>query len=959
LKKVFYILLLCFSTEILFSQTVKVKGQLVDAADGTPLIGAAILLIELPDTSKFIGTTVDTSGNFSFDVAPGTYKLKAELISYKNLDLRVTVGNVIINLGKLIMQPMATILKGTVVEGKQIRVEQIGDTTQFHANAYKTNKDATAEDLVNKMPGVTTQGGNLTVNGEQVKQILVDGKPFFGDDPNLAIKNLPAEVIDKIQVFDKLSDQAQFTGVDDGNSQKTINIITKSGKNNGQFGKIYAGYGIDSKGLGVSDKYISGGNINFFKGNRRFSIIELSNNINQQNFSTQDLSGMMGSSGGGGRGGGGMGGGQGGGNSANNFLTNQQGGITTTHATGINYSDNWGKKIKISGSYFLNYADNANNSTLSRNYIIAKENGLHYNQVGNSGNTNMNHRASFRFEYSMDTSNTIIFTPKFSLQQYNSSNDLSGLNLLAGDTLQSKTATKNKSKNFVYDLSGNILFRHKFKKPRRTMSLNVNADYNPKSGNGNLYSFNKYYQFNDSTLLDQQNTQNTLGYLVSPNLSYTEPIGAKGQLMFSYNPSLNLNNTDKRTYNKDTLDFYYKNLDTILSNKFNNTYIYHRGGLTYRFNDKKINFMAGANLQYATLTGKEDFPYALTVNRNFQSILPQAMFNYKFSKTKNLRIMYRTNTVAPNISQLQNVINNSNPLLLSIGNPDLKQDYEHSLTLRYGATNPTKGTNFLVYAFGNYIQNYVANSTLIPTHPETVSGIILKPGTQLTKPVNLDGYWNSRSFVTYGLPVGFIKSNLNINTGFTYNRIPDLINNQTNLANNYNFSQGLVLGSNISQNIDFSISYTGNYSIVKNTLQKKSDNNYFNQVTTLKFNWLPWKGLVLNTNLTHTLYTGLSQSYNQNYLLWNAALGYKFLKDQSLDVRVSIFDVLKQNNSITRNVTETYIEDSHTQVLTQYYMLTITYNLKKFKNTTPPAPSDIKPNYDMRPSDGFVPPKRD
>ncbi|HKC69765.1 MAG TPA: outer membrane beta-barrel protein, partial [Bacteroidia bacterium] len=736
----------------------------------------------------------------------------------------------------------------------------------------------------------------------------------------------PADIIDKIQVFDKATDQAQFTGFDDGNAQKTINIITKKGKNNGQFGKIYAGGGT---GDDITDyKYNAGGNMNFFNGARRISVVELSNNINQQNFSSQDLLGISGGSGGRG-------------NAANNFLVSQQGGITTTHAAGLNYSDEWGKKIKVTGSYFFNYADNSNNSSLSRNYIIAKENGLHYNQVANAGNTNQNHRVNFRFEYTIDSMNSLIIVPKFSVQQNRSANDLDGLNLVTNNAEQSRTITNNYSKNFGYDFSNTLTLRHKFKKPRRTISLGVSTDYNPTNSNGGLFSSNAYYQYdtttqaNDSTMtiLNQQSVGNNLGMSISPNLSYTEPLGKKSQLMLSYNPSVTKSTIDKRTYNKDSADGNYNLLDTILSNKYNNTYTYQRGGLSYRYTDKKMNFMLGANVQYATLNGTEQFPYALAINKNFESVLPQMMFNYKFSKTKNLRITYRTNTSPPSISQLQNVINNSNPLLLSTGNPNLKQDYENTINLRYGSVNSTKGTNFMVYAMANFIGNYVANSTLIPTVPTQVSSsVILRPGSQLTKPVNLNGYWNARSFLTYGFPLTKIKMNCNLNTGFTYNLIPDLINDQENLANNYNFSEGLVLSSNISQKVDFSLSYTGNYSIVKNTLQKQSDNNYFNQVTTFKFNWLPYKGIIFNTNLTHTLYTGLAQNYNQNYLLWNAAIGYKFLKSQLLDVRVSVFDMLKQNNSISRNVTDTYIEDSHTQVLTRYYMLTVTYTIKNFKN---------------------------
>ncbi|HXD92675.1 MAG TPA: outer membrane beta-barrel protein [Bacteroidia bacterium] len=921
----------------MFSQTVKVSGQLIDATDKSPLIGAVVVFINQADTTQQTGVAVDINGNFTFNITPGIYKLRAELITYKSLELRVTANSSDINLGSLTMQQAATVLKETVVEAKQTHVEQLGDTTQIHADAYKSHPDATAEDLVNKMPGISTTTGSVTVNGEQVKQILVDGKPFFGDDPNLAIKNLPADIIDKIQVFDKASDQAQFTGFDDGNAQKTINIITKKGKNNGQFGKIYAGGGVGDNI--TDDKYNAGGNMNFFNGSRRISIVELSNNINQQNFSSQDLLGISSGSGGGGRGGGG--------NAANNFLVSQQGGITTTHAAGLNYSDEWGKKIKITGSYFFNYADNTNNSTLSRNYIIAKENGLHYDQVANAGSINQNHRVNFRFEYTIDSMNSLIIVPKFSIQQNRSNSDLSGVNLISGDTAQSKTATNNYSKNFGYDFSNTITLRHKFKKPRRTISLGVSTDYNPTNNNGSLYSSNIYYQLNYSTLLNQQNTGNNLGLTISPNLSYTEPLGKKSQLMLTYNPSINKSTIDKRTSNKDSLDVGYNQLDTILSNQYSNTYTYQRGGVSYRFTDKKLNFMLGANAQYALLSGTEQFPYALSINKNFESILPQVMFNYKFSKTKNLRFTYRTNTSPPGISQLQNVINNSNPLLLSTGNPNLKQDYEQTLNLRYGSVNSAKATNFMLYAMVNSIQNYVANSTLIPTQPTQISGssVILRPGSQLSKPVNLNGYWNARSFITYGFPISKIKMNLNLNTGFTYNLIPDLINEQENLANNYNFSEGLVLSSNISQKVDFSLSYTGNYSIVKNTLQKQSDNNYFNQVTTFKFNWLPYKGIIFNTNLTHTLYTGLAQSYNQSYFLWNVALGYKFLKSQALDVRVSVFDALKQNNSINRNVTDTYIEDSHTQVLTRYYMLTLTYTIKNFKNgTTAPTENTDKPD---------------
>jgi hypothetical protein len=349
-------------------------------------------------------------------------------------------------------------------------------------------------------------------------------------------------------------------------------------------------------------------------------------------------------------------------------------------------------------------------------------------------------------------------------------------------------------------------------------------------------------------------------------------------------------------------------------------------------NKKKFMFMTSINIQYATLTGNQNFPVAFVADKSFLSVLPQAMFNYKFSKGTNLRIMYRTSTTTPSITQLQNVINNSNPLLLSTGNPDLKQDYQHTIILRYGKTNKDKATGLFGFLYGNYAQNYIGNSTLIPTHDTTLNdSFVLKRGSQLSKPVNLQGYLNGRGLVTYALPVTPIRCNLNFNTSFNYSRTPALINGESNMTNTYNLSGGTGLSSDISEKVDFNISYTANYSIVNNSIQTQANNNYFYQTTSLKFNWILLKAVVFNTNLTHTLYTGLSQSFDQSYLLWNTSLAYKFFKDRSLEVKASVYDMLGQNNSITRTVTDTYIEDSRTNVLTRYYLITLTYNLKKFK----------------------------
>ena len=345
--------------------------------------------------------------------------------------------------------------------------------------------------------------------------------------------------------------------------------------------------------------------------------------------------------------------------------------------------------------------------------------------------------------------------------------------------------------------------------------------------------------------------------------------------------------------------------------------------------------MATINAQYATLTGNQDYPVSYSANKTFFNILPQAMFNYKFDKGTNLRIFYRTSTNTPSITQLQNVINNSNPLLLTTGNPDLKQDFEHTIIVRYGKTNTQKATGLFFFLYGNYAMDYLGNSVILPSKDTVVNNYRINKGSQLSKSVNLQNYYNAKGLITYALPLLKIKCNLNFNAGFSYTHTPSLVNGENNQTNNELYNAGTGLSSNISENVDFNIAYNANYSIANNTLQPSSNSSYFYHTATVKFNWILWKRLVFNTQFTHTLYSGLSSTLDKPYELLNISLAYKLLKNKSLEIKASVFDALKQNSSISRSVTDTYIEDDNTKVLTQYYMLTLTYNLRKFKAAAP------------------------
>lgn len=930
------------SCSSLLAQTYQLFGNVKDEEDQTEVIGAGVVLIPTADTTQKKGTVTDVNGKFEFaNLTNGNYTLRISYLGYFIFEKPVSINGTDKNTGSFQLKRKTTLLKDVTVTEQQVRVVQKADTTEYNASAFKTNPDATAEDLIKKMPGITSENGVIKAQGEEVKKVTVDGKEFFGDDASVALKNLPSEIIDRVQVFDRMSDQARFTGFDDGNSQKGINIVTKNGRNNGVFGKIYAGYGYLT-----GSRYSAGATVNWFNGDRRITVLGMANNVNQQNFSTQDLLGVMGTSqqrgpqggggmgGRGGRGSSGRGGGGWGENPADNFLVGQQGGIASTYSAGLNYSDTWGKlkKVKVTGSYFFNLVSNSNETQLNRQYYSNNDSTTTYTEKGTSSSQNINHRFNLRLEYNIDTLNSITFTPKVSFQQNKSQNSISGVNTFTGNEFLSGTETHNTSKNFGYNIGGDLLYQHKFLTQGRTISLQATGSANSKAINSSQNSQSNFAELNDTIDIDQQTGTETFSYTTSGNITYTEPAGKTGIMSFSYQPSYSWNTSDKNTNNFDAATNSYTLVDSNLSSQFNNDYITHRGGFNYRYRDGGVNFSAGGNMQYATLMGEQTFPFSAKTSKSFLNLLPNAMLNVKFSDSVNLRVFYRTSTNPPTIAQLQNVIDNSNPLLLSMGNPDLQQNYSHFLMTRFSYTNTKKAQSFFAFASVNYTANNIVNSTLIAKVDTLLNDrVILRAGSQLTKPVNINGTVNANTFFTYSLPVSKIKSNLNFNLGYSYARNPSLVNNALNISNTNNINGGFVLSSNISEKIDFTVNYTANYNFVKNSLQTSANNNYYYHNAGLKFNWMFWKGFVFNTNLQNTLYAGVSQGFNQNFFLLNAALGYKFLKDKSLDVRFSVNDILNQNTGLSRSVTETYIEDSKTQVLKRYLMLTITYDLKFFK----------------------------
>lgn len=935
MRKFLFLFFLCvFSYSFINAQTLSISGQLYDKAN-QPVPFASAALLRQPDSTLVTGATSDMDGNFKIDnLGSAKYIVKISFLGFEDKFINITLNETPINLGKLVLTDKTTKLKEVTVVTTMTPVIQKGDTTQINAGAFKVNKDASTEDLVTKMPGITMQDGKVQAQGENVQKVLVDGKEFFGDDAAAVLKNLPAEVVDKIQVFDKKSDQSQFSGFDDGNTTKTINIVTKPQFRNGTFGRISGGYGYDDKWKGTM-------NLNFFKDKRRITILANTNNINEQNFSTEDLLGVVSSSGSGGNrggmsrpGGGGMGkpGGQSS-DGASNFLVDQKNGITTTHSFGVNYADQW-KDVSFAGSYFMNYGDNTAVSNLLRQYITTRNEGLSYLENSDRSSTNVNHRANFKIEWKIDSLNSVVLQPKLSVQQNDGNSVLFGENMQSGSKISS-TRNQYSSDLIGVNFSLPILYRHSFAKKGRTLSLNFTPGYNQNKGNSDLNTTTSYFLdtlFTDS--LNQLANLDVEGLTFSTNVVYTEPLNATGQLMFSYGNTISKSQSNKETFNVSGPDESSLAFDTTLSNEFNSIYQAHSLGTSYQYQKEKLNFTAGLSYQYAELSAEQFFPNSFTLYKSFNSLLPSARMIYKISSKKILRMFYRSSNNAPSVSQLQNVINNSNPLQLTTGNPDLTQDWQNSLTVRYSSSNTEKSTSLFVLVGGTYTQNYIVNSTFIAAADTVVApGIVLTSASQLSRPVNQDGYFSFRSFNNYSFPLAKIKSNLNINIGGTYSRTPGVVNNRLTYTSGTNVGFGLTLSSNISERLDFTLSSNTTYNNTSNTLQASLNTTYYNQNSSFKIQAMPWKVLVLQTELNHQHNTGLSQNFNQDYLLWNAAIAYKFLKNKQGELRLSVFDILKQNNSIKRNQTETYYEDVQTNVLQQYFMLTFTYNIKKFKET--------------------------
>ncbi|HKC37323.1 MAG TPA: outer membrane beta-barrel family protein [Chitinophagaceae bacterium] len=906
-----------------------VKGKLIDSTARQALSEATVSVMLIRDSSLVSFSLSDKKGIFEIkNLDAGNYLLMISFTGYENFKkpFSITAEKKTTDLGEIILQKEYKTLTGvTVTDLAPVKVN--GDTVSFRADAFKTKPNATTEDLLKKLPGVQVEkDGTVKAMGENVQKVLVDGKEFFGNDPKLATKNITADMVDQIQVFDDMSEQSKFTKIDDGSRSKTINIKLKKDKNKGDFGKITAGGGSDGR-------YEGNLSFNHFRGNQRISLLAAANNTNKQGFSFSDIissqGGMAQFSKAGldmgalkGAIGGGFGGGFGGGSSGN--------GITTSRSIGLNYNDQWSKKIDFRSSYFFSQSDNLLKQNSFRQTYFPNDSTTDAYTESESRNRNKSHRFNARWEYAIDSMNSILYTGTLNLQQSNGLyNDTSyTFSNAVNDYLAVTNKTANKNTREGINYNGELLYRRKFKKIGRTFTLGWRNGYNESDAEN--YSVAPY-QFHkpDGSLYssrnqDQKGTQDTRANNNTVSSSYTEPLGKNKILELNYAHTHNRNISDKETFDYNSTSGKYDALNLVQTNYFENTNTSNRIGFNYRLQEKKYNYQLGFGMQFTELssrsvranTGKDT-----TITQNFTNFFPAASFTYSVNKTKNFRFNYRGRTNAPGVSQLQDVPDLSNPIQVKTGNPSLKQEFINNFNINYSTFNMMSfrffTTNFSVSTTGNKIVNSIDS---------------LNRAVTISRPVNLDGAYNVSAFSSLGFPIKKLKgSNVNLTTIVNYNRDISMVYKEKNLTHRLLLTQ--TFGFNYNKNkFDMGATAGLTYNNARYSLQENLNTEYFTQTYTTDFSYTFKKDILVSTDFDFLINTGRTDGFNQSIPMWNASLSKQFLKNKAAEIKLTVLDILNQNKAITRTIGENYFEDNRTNVIRRYFMISLTYNLNRMAN---------------------------
>lgn len=909
-------------------QSATVSGRLLDYDTNDGVIAAVIELAPKNNPDKKRYTTSEYGGHFKFSGVPeGEYQCVATFVGYEDCHFEFKCTGMPKSLGNLIMRQKAIGIEAVVKEGVSTRAVMLGDTLRYNADAFKVAVDAEVETLLRKMPGITISDGKIEAQGEEVKQIYVDGVEFFGSNIQQVLQSIPAQAVEHIEIFNRLSEASQITGVDDGEGGKVINIVTRQSMKHSAFGKVHVGYGYEpnaSPDITAKHKYTAGGSVNFFKEDTRVTVMALANNLNKQNLTDDDVavSNRQNNS-----------------NASRQFSVNSQQGIASAEIFALNYSDRWGarRRAKFEGSVFYNHINAKNKFYIDRWYdeSIAKKDTIHYDQFANPDNHTLKFRG--RLDWRVAKRQKLILIPTFNYYNSSSINRVDSTSLRWGESGYRWMPSGNDG--WTHTLSGGLYAQYSYKFLRQGRSLMVAA-----SVNTNVSDSDRDYYTNSGTTSKKSPEAATIKYTFSRKLTdsrtttlrvqptFRERLGRHTTLNITYRWQAQLRSRDLFSYATDAdhvIDT--ARLNRRSSSSFDGSFVYHQAGVGFRYGKNRNWFSINLMYQNSRLTTRNLWSDEPASTRSYHSPIYNATLQWSFDDQNTLRVSANSEVKSPSLWSLIDVYDVSNSQYLSCGNPDLRPFTEHNFFARYTNTSVVRGTTLMVMAKASHIQNYIGTDIVYSPETITVDGKKYNP-IQVTRPINLDGYWSYEGRASIGFPVKWLGSNLNISLGATYSTVPVRLNNANDMMNNLTGYTQWTLGSNISENVDFTIDWRGSYSSNRSSLDVLN-NDYFTHRASANVKAVLPLGFTLTTSAIFTQFLGITNGYNDHFTLWNASIGKKVLRNLG-EVELCVTDILGQNTSFARHVWAGYSQVRYNSTPGRTFLVRFTYNLRSFASAT-------------------------
>ena len=875
-----------------------VSGRVVDNVDGQPLTGATVVL-SAPRATPRIGASTDANGMFSFaDVPQGKFSLSVHFVGYKGQKMTLTIGQQDVAIGVLRLSPQDKEIGEVEVAGIMRRQEQRGDTTIFNADAFKVNPDATAEDLLKKMPGMKVADGTVTHGGETVQKVLVDGKEFFASDPMMALRNIDANMVDKIEVFDKKSEQSEFTGFADGNDARTINIRTKTGASRNAFGHLYGGYGSNKH-------YEVGCNVNLLRDDHRLVALGRANNIGLQDMPAKAATGSS---------------------------------RANVGSLGLNHTADGGGKLKVESSYLFNRTKNESGSNSVWEYFRVDEAAASHTYETRTENSNKSngHNANVKVNWTADPRNSVVLSAALNWQRSDAQSVSNGIDLFDGLASRA-TDQRSDNRQDALGINTDITIKHKFPTPRRTLSLRLRSSVSRSDNSGTNRHLRTGAGRADTTATDLKNDNESHSRLFMARAVVTTPLGSHLALLADYAPRVALSSNDKRTMTDtaskaqqpyDQTDYTFS---PSLSNKKSSRYVTHRGGLSLNFSHgKNVSAQAGLDAQLSFLAGDQTYPHPFDTRRTFFDLLPTADIRLNKPRRANLRLSYRSMATAPSISQMQNVVDMGNAHNYTCGNENLRQSAQH--TLRLTATLNNARTSRLIFFMANIMatRHYIASATFMAQADSVIAtGVLLPAGTQLTKPMNIGTLRSAALNVNLSSPIKWLSCNGNISLGASSQKRPGMYNGTTVRSKTSTLNAGLRLSSGFSEALDFNLGYDASMNFVKSSAAREGNYNYYTHIARADVSCLfANRRLAASSQLRHNLTSGMGRGFDSDYLTWNASIAVKMLHKRNSELRLRVNDLLDKGRSARRSVHEAYVSTSNDDVIRRFAMLTFTYRLR-------------------------------